>query len=203
MPIADETSPARRFPYAAAVLACAAIGLAVWLWMRFSYAWDVTPEQLWPGEPFAHVSFEDLYQPPSASEEASPSIPSNATLAGRYARLTEGAAAPDRRGASRAVAQWVWVRGADGMDQHVSVAPGSVLFGRVVWARHRYDIYWPRPLGLDAAASRFTGASVAGIVVAAWCSFVFGLTLRRWLIDHRARLDADIAGAACGDDGGG
>ena len=46
MPEVDDTSPGRRVPYAAAALACASVGLAVWLWMRFSYAWDVTPKSL-------------------------------------------------------------------------------------------------------------------------------------------------------------
>jgi hypothetical protein len=81
------------------------------------------------------------------------------------------------------------------------VAPGSIRYGRIVWARHRYDFYFPRPLGLDSAASRFTGASVAGIVVAAWCSFVFGLMLGRWLRARRERPHADLTEAACGDAG--
>jgi len=86
-------------------------------------------------------------------------------------------------------------RDEDGRDGLLSVGPGASAVGRVVWSGG-----WAleeRSLVLDTGAGRFTGASVAGIVVAAWCSFVFGLTLRRWLMDRRARLRAHGAGAAC------
>ncbi|MHC5054279.1 MAG: hypothetical protein ACYTKD_06135 [Planctomycetota bacterium] len=42
---------------------------------------------------------------------------------------------------------------------------------------------WPR---IDASASRFTGASISGLVVGAMGCFIFGLYLRRWLIDRKA-----------------
>ncbi len=41
----DPAKPHARFPYVAALLCAACIGAAVWTWMRYSYAWEVTPEQ--------------------------------------------------------------------------------------------------------------------------------------------------------------
>ncbi|MHC5054373.1 MAG: hypothetical protein ACYTKD_06610 [Planctomycetota bacterium] len=35
-------------------------------------------------------------------------------------------------------------------------------------------------------ASRLTGTSIAGLVVGAMGCFIFGLYLRRWLIDRKA-----------------
>jgi hypothetical protein len=55
--------------------------------------------------------------------------------------------------------------------------------------------YWRNPStedelvglpGLRIAASRFTGASVAGLVVGAMGCFIFGLYLRAWLRERKA-----------------
>jgi hypothetical protein len=39
---------------------------------------------------------------------------------------------------------------------------------------------------VDTARGRFTGASVAGLVVGAMGVFIFGLYLRRWLVERKA-----------------
>jgi hypothetical protein len=39
---------------------------------------------------------------------------------------------------------------------------------------------------IDACASRYHAASVAGLVVGAMGSFIFGLYLRRWLRERKA-----------------
>jgi hypothetical protein len=44
-----EMPPAKtgpRFPWVAALLCAASLGAAGWTWMRYSYAWDVTPKNL-------------------------------------------------------------------------------------------------------------------------------------------------------------
>ncbi|MHC4251532.1 MAG: hypothetical protein ACYS9X_20630 [Planctomycetota bacterium] len=46
-------------------------------------------------------------------------------------------------------------------------------------------------LAVDAAASRFTGESVAGLVVAAMGTFVFTLYLRKWLRERADRGNTD------------
>jgi hypothetical protein len=43
-----------------------------------------------------------------------------------------------------------------------------------------------RPLGIDTTASRFTGATIAGLVVGAMGAFVFGAALGHWLNRRRA-----------------
>ncbi|MHC4252252.1 MAG: hypothetical protein ACYS9X_24300 [Planctomycetota bacterium] len=40
----------RRFPYVAAALCAACVGAVVWAWLRYSYAWDVTPAMFHRGE---------------------------------------------------------------------------------------------------------------------------------------------------------
>jgi hypothetical protein len=48
-------------------------------------------------------------------------------------------------------------------------------------------------LAIDPAASRWTGASVAGLVVGAMGILIFALHLRRWLGVRRLTVDARIA----------
>ncbi|MHC5053661.1 MAG: hypothetical protein ACYTKD_02965 [Planctomycetota bacterium] len=45
---------------------------------------------------------------------------------------------------------------------------------------------WANRGGADMTASRFTGASVAGLVVGAMGRFIFGLYLRGWLRERPA-----------------
>ena len=42
--MSDHKPP--QFPYVAALLCVGCIGAAVWTWMRYSYAWDVTPSEV-------------------------------------------------------------------------------------------------------------------------------------------------------------
>ncbi|MHC4202517.1 MAG: hypothetical protein ACYSU0_21205, partial [Planctomycetota bacterium] len=45
--MSDDPARPPRFPYVAALLCAACVGMAGYLWMRYSYAWDVGPEQMW------------------------------------------------------------------------------------------------------------------------------------------------------------
>jgi hypothetical protein len=55
--------------------------------------------------------------------------------------------------------------------------------GRIWATRGGHSLDWAE---VDTAASRFTGASIAGLVVGAMGVFIFGLYLRAWLRDRKA-----------------
>ena len=42
----DPRSPFRRFPWAQLAFCLACLAMTAWTWMRYSYAWDVTPAEL-------------------------------------------------------------------------------------------------------------------------------------------------------------
>lgn len=48
----DVSEPGKmpRFPFVAAALCAACVGVAGWMWMRYSYAWDVTVKRLMAGD---------------------------------------------------------------------------------------------------------------------------------------------------------
>ena len=54
--------------------------------------------------------------------------------------------------------------------------------------RFRGRVVYDPPLGVvvDTRSGRLTGAAVAGLVVGAMGVFIFGLYLRRWLLERRA-----------------
>ncbi|MHC5054810.1 MAG: hypothetical protein ACYTKD_08840 [Planctomycetota bacterium] len=193
---ADETSPARRFPYAAAALASAAVGVAAWVWMTHSYAWPITVADLWVRERPAGHPFGPGLVPRWADASILQQYP-NSALVGTYVRLRHSGREIVIDDERHPLPETVETKGR--RRRNLILGRGESLVGRVVWTDRGASIC--PTLGLDTAASRFTGASVAGIVVAAWCSFVFGLMLRRWLRARRERPHADRTEAACGDAG--
>ncbi len=52
----ESASPFRRFPWIQLVFCLACLTMTAWTWMRYSYAWDLTPAQLDPGK---NASFDD------------------------------------------------------------------------------------------------------------------------------------------------
>ncbi|MHC5054819.1 MAG: hypothetical protein ACYTKD_08885 [Planctomycetota bacterium] len=78
---------------------------------------------------------------------------------------------------------WVTIKG---LPEGVSP---EIVHGRVV-AETRIGSVSMRFLGVDAAASRWTGASVAGLVVGAMGIFIFALHLRRWMRVRGPKQDA-------------
>ena len=67
--------------------------------------------------------------------------------------------------------------------------------------RFRGRVVYDPPLGVvvDTRSGRLTGAAVAGLVVGAMGVFIFGLYLRRWLLERRAHAgETGRAGARAG-----
>ncbi len=167
----------RRFPWIQLAFCLACLAMAGWTWMRYSYAWDVTPVGLYGSEcSVAAASYVRVW---------------GKTRLDRLYVPTK--AAP---GAAYNVAV------VDGDGQHEVFLTGVVdprlrecWEGRLVWyyQTHKQTAglspfqpdYWQMP-AIDVSASRFHPASVAGLVVGAMGCFIFGLYLRGWLRERKA-----------------
>ena len=174
----DNPATPPRFPYIAALLCAMCVGAAAWTWMRYSYAWEVTPADL--HRAFTEYSCEDWHD--------------------YYVRVNgEGLLFGEGYGADLAPA-----RGDSGHMNVQKLEGNSALFifppsnvgvggppangfrGRVLVPLrvHRKDIY-PEPAVICWTASRFHGASIAGLVVGVMGVFVFTVALRHWLGERR------------------
>jgi len=173
----DPATPGARFPWAATAFACACVAAAVWTFMLFSYAWLVSPGDL----PEA-TGWEDECNPP---------------LCGYVEIVGVTRTRPDRFGS-------VWLRSMQGDEpaivemssaQRRNIKPGVpvTLKGRVTFQGGLSPIYI-----VDCTASRWNGASVAGLVVGAMGVFIFALHLRRWLRVRRLVAGAEDAATRAG-----
>ncbi len=162
-----------RFPWFAALLCAAGLGMAAWLWMRHSFAWSMTP----------HEAIDILEAPPGLWPD------------GAYVRLRGYCGRPEF---DRCRGSLVVDVGPPGYSYLFIPLPvqersppeaaetefidymGRLTFHTRAWA--------DRPV-IRTLASRLTGASVAGLVVAAWSTFVFAWSLRHWLGQRRARQE--------------
>jgi len=171
-PPAETDRKPPLFPYVAALLCVACLGAAVWTWMRYSYCWEVTPARLpqLVGDP----GWEDWR--------------------GRYVRL-RGYYLPDKENWLNEAGRHFGLICDDERTTIEVVQRASVprnldasFTGRVCGLT---DILWPGSPFLssdtyvDGRASRFTGASIAGLVVGAMGVFVFTVALRHWLREGR------------------
>ncbi|MHC4248108.1 MAG: hypothetical protein ACYS9X_03175 [Planctomycetota bacterium] len=174
----EHPSPHGRFPLAPALLCVACVGTAAWCWMGYSYCWE--------------VALSDLQLTDSEKREMTPDV-----LVGH-----------------RTTRPYVKIRGVyrigprlDDPDSSASVGlsftPSSsrppegsraVFVGRVV--DFSIDGSVVEPI-LYAGASRFHGASIAGLVVGAMGIFIFALHLRRWLAERPTvrRAALEVGGA--------
>ncbi|MHC4200865.1 MAG: hypothetical protein ACYSU0_12810, partial [Planctomycetota bacterium] len=144
-----------RFPWVALALCVLSVGAAAWLWMRYSYCWDVTPDDL-----------------------------CKESTRGRYVRLRSTGASDWSFDAGRGgrvvlveppdcnVCVFVRVPDAFKCDE----AGAAAFRGR---AGRRSDEGRPVTgrMELDATRGRFHPASIAGLVVGAWGVFIFASAL--------------------------
>jgi len=161
-----ETDPQPpRFPYVAALLCAACVGAAAWTWLRYSYAWDVTPDDLLEADsPLAAGGWEGFYVRLRGT-----------ALGGTSWNNVLGVAVAQPSDFDRQVTAIVELESPIWQE-------GSVA-GRVLLAR-----YTPSTPTVDTRLHRFTGASIAGLVVGAMGVFVFTVALRHWL-EHRRMFD--------------
>ncbi|MHC4200656.1 MAG: hypothetical protein ACYSU0_11745 [Planctomycetota bacterium] len=157
----DSLDNSPRFPYVGALLCAACVGAAVWTWMRYSYAWDATH-----GTP---VFFDARGMGPYLG------------VRGQVRRDTLAWDTMISR-------PEVWLGVVNGgnfpllLSEEDAAEPDSRTrwTGRLVRWHSQYESDY-----IDATASRFTGASIAGLVVGAMGVFVFTVALRHWLWERR------------------
>jgi len=164
-PASPDPKPLARFPYVAALLCAACLGMAAWTWMRYSYAWEVGPKDV----------------------VATGGVVRGHPFVGRYVMLRGYVRAEDWK---RSYYVYTTAHGGDRVvvdraSSGVPVGPGPVgLPGRIYVFDFR-PVVSERTLRIDTTASRFTGASIAGLVVGAMGVFVFTVALRHWLGERR------------------
>ncbi|MHC5053108.1 MAG: hypothetical protein ACYTKD_00145 [Planctomycetota bacterium] len=173
---ADARRPGARFPLAAALFCAACVGMAAWLWMRYSYCWDVTPAQLnarvghWILGDESPV--ENHYVRIHGVPEKGPWTirpGRDACIFVRFNRPDNGCAfdvAFEDGGKVPGTGRVQSVRGRIDAQRRIVLRPGDDRLGLFV---------------VDTMASRFTGESVAGLVVGAMGCLIFTLYLRRWI----------------------
>ncbi len=177
MPGCETTSDAAtrrpRFPWVALALCVLSMGAAAWLWMRYSYRWDVAGKDLPQLRPVVPGD-SDVSAVDSALEEN--------PLAGRYVRF---------RGELVGGADPCFFKVTDPQGAFAWLLVGALDFpAKRHWAQREFvgrvvvvcgDGPTPRALPvIDIAAGRFTGASIAGLVVGAWGVFVFAAAFLHW-----------------------
>jgi len=174
----DPSTPGARFPWAVTAFACACVAATAWTFMLYSYAWHVDWSDFeLEGDPFKHPlvgGYVRLRRPEKGKWS-------------RYWRAGDGLAGyldHLARGLSTGGGPvWVPVKGLP------EGASPEAVHGRVV-AETSMGSVAMRYLAVDTTASRWTGASVAGLVVGAMGVSIFALHLKRWLRVRRLAVAA-------------
>ena len=177
-------SPFRRFPWVQLGFCLACLSMSAWTWMRYSFAWSVTPSD---------ITREEFLVVRACQEGKTPEH----SLVGRYAcvrgnrRLVkDGSLHVERTTSSGHEYARVWL-GESAHDWRGMPIPVTA-FGRVRLLDEirasgiRHLAVW-----VDGTASRFHPASVAGLVVGAMGCFIFGLYLRRWLRERKVAFTTE------------
>jgi len=193
-------SPFRRFPWMQLVFCLACLAMTARTWMRYSYAWELTPEG--PGSFRARWQNGAIWRPALVDPAGWPS--------GSFVRITEKIC--KRRLLSEPLAMvTISDHERDRFQVHATklFCPDEEL---TYWAREHspergatpryyYGRLVPSPPGriilrsrdhifglsegtpvILADSSRFHPVSIAGLVVGAMGCFIFGLYLRKWLM---------------------
>ncbi len=160
----DENStpaaPHTRFPYGPALLCLGCLVMCGYTWMRYSYAWSVTPGTL--------------------RSEKTPLVGEGRWPDCAYVRV-RGIQTSDRIEDGGVIyLQGYWFPDSQSSPRSYSPPPAPGAPGE--WVGR---IAMEGVAKLDTAASRFYPASVAGLVVGAMGLFVFGLYLRSWFIGRK------------------
>ena len=196
-------SPFRRFPWVQLVFCIGCLTMTAWTWMRYSYCWDFKPAELhrlqmqgswagnsdyrWPWDAYAAVSGDpgvlggepgvlDGEQNFVARILADPRHSSLVVMVEphSYEFLHSVGPLPGEGGS------YVLFPFGSEPGQMCRFGEATITYTGRLHNRHQSEIM------LYASASRFTGASVAGLLVGAMGAFIFGLYLRRWLVERNA-----------------
>jgi len=173
-------SPFRRFPWAQLAFCLACLAMCGYLWMRYSYAWRVYPQHMshkaasgWLRQ--RYVSFDGVVHGPWRIGEHRGLLVIGTRIGPAPRILVERSGSAltwsPEKGRLQHFQGRVWPA-----ESH----PGNADIGNVGGYPRYGDTV------VDTTASRFHGASVAGIVVGAMGCFIFGLYLKRWLRERTA-----------------
>ncbi|MHC4502340.1 MAG: hypothetical protein ACYTFI_03465 [Planctomycetota bacterium] len=183
----DRPDKPPRFPSIAAALCVACLGAAGWTWMRYSYAWNLSADYIydrapqiyegkWPAGACVQVETARLGQAKAyalvlAGSEAAKPVCVQGKVIG-IGTVTCGHVAVE-------VLEKQWLGG---------VPSFFGLPGEATWVD--YHTLYLRPY-VTVGTSRFTGASIAGLVVGAMGVFVFTVALGHWLGERRRFRERD------------
>ena len=186
----EADAPRRpRFPWVALALCLASVGAAAWTWMRYSFAWDTTLADIennapagrqgrWPD--LAYVQFEAVMgcfcfvDSGSAIAQCTIRDPGSKLAAAILSLPHAGSRPLPQPGAQ------ITCRGRIHCSEVPIMGMASVR----------------KLIEVDAIGGRFTGASIAGLVVGAWGAFVFTSALIHWRT-RRRECAAQIEEARC------
>jgi hypothetical protein len=172
----DDPVKPPRFPYVAALLCAACVGMAGYTWMRYSYCWDFSIREL------EERKINGLYVRVSGYHNV---------LLMDIDLLSESPRDPELR---RYTPPYIAVHFQPGDEFIPGRIPGyaerndggrATVRGRTTYRDEQRDD------GIILGESRFTGASIAGLVVGAMGCFVFTVALRHWLGERRRFRERD------------
>jgi hypothetical protein len=165
----DDPAKLPRFPYVGALLCAACVGVAAWLFLRYSYSWELRPDE-----------FVRLHRSGGARGVLS-------RLRDRYAtfRFVRGDRSEDLS-VGHILAR---IESGEAARLHVYFADTPtarasedvVLSGRVCVGENHDGVAFI----FDPSSSRWTPQTIAGLVVGAMGVFVFTVALRHWLRERR------------------
>ena len=179
-----------KFPYVAAALCAACVGAAAWTWMRYSYAQLLSPRDLVReesgmsfGAVLLGIRLEGAYVLVRGESSGSWDLDGSPVVC-----LSDPS---DRRRRVEVLLLGTRKRPVlqdkdEALAVHV-VGTETTVTGRVVALDDGSSVAL---LALSITASRFTGASIAGLVVGAMGVFVFTVALRHWLGERRKFREA-------------
>ncbi len=175
--------------------------MAGYTWMRYSYAWEVTPSQLADVKPSDMSRWKGRYVRLRGIVSRHARVPEwGMTVVGirdaTQERFRAMALVPFATIPSRNEAVILGGRLWDGKD-YLTACRGELQltwWGKPVAPGHTPPIVLEDKtqdaICLLTVVSRFHGASIAGLVVGAMGCFIFGLYLRTWLGDRKALAQA-------------
>jgi hypothetical protein len=139
----------------------------VWTWCRYSYCWELSEEMF-----TAQLSRDEFDQ-----HYRNRYMEATGVLGGPWPTMDAGSAKELHSLLTISHYHTIEVQGRGELPQTHSTVDGTWR-GRLILEGHSLV---PLRMYFDIGASRWTGASVAGLVVGAMGVFVFALHLRRWL----------------------
>ena len=181
----EPTPVFRRFPWTQLVFCLACLSMTAWTWMRYSYAWDVTPPDLYdvrqaPMHIYVHQPWRDAYVTVWPTDGSH--FVSEDPVEMRSGRWTDADAyVSTRQGDIALVGHPLFVRRRSETDH--SVPAREQYAGRIAAVNTGFGRH---VVLVEATASRFHPASIAGLVVGAMGVFIFSLYLRGWLRERKA-----------------